>query len=91
MPDLIIGIGKGKPVGSSKDDPMGEPPDDSTKKEPSADMDAFDSALDDAFDAVSRKDKDGFKDAMGAAISAKCSEMYGSEETSEDADKEKAA
>lgn len=53
-----------------KDDassPMGEPPDE---------LDTFDAALDDAFEAVASGDKAGFKDALSAAISAKCAEMY---------------
>jgi hypothetical protein len=41
----------------------------------------FDAALDDAFEASKRGDKQAFVDAMGAAISAKCAEMYGPEES----------
>lgn len=76
MAELIIGLEKGKPSkGKSKDDPMGgEPAPDST--DDLGDMDSFDAALDDAWDAVVAKDKEGFKSALGAAISAKCAELY---------------
>jgi hypothetical protein len=46
----------------------------------SGELDEFDAALEDAFDAVKSGSKDAFKDAMSAAISAKCAEMYAGEE-----------
>lgn len=74
--ELVIGIGKGKPpMSKSKDSPMGGDDDAAPDSKPEA-TDDFSAALEDAFDAVEQKDKDAFKDALSAAITAKCAEMY---------------
>lgn len=49
----------------------------SSKGKSSDELNEFDAALEDAFDAVKSGDKQAFKDAMDAAVSAKCAEMYG--------------
>ncbi len=36
----------------------------------------FDAAIEDAFDAFEKRDRAAFRDAMAAAVSAKCAEMY---------------
>lgn len=67
---LIIGIGKamGKksPMGSSKDD------DDSEEK---MEADSFEESLDAAVQAMIEGDKDTAKDALSAAIAAKCADL----------------
>lgn len=68
---LLIEVEKGSPKGKdAKSSPMGD----------DEDLSEFDSALDDAFEAVKSGDKQAFRDAMGAAVSAKCAEMYADEE-----------
>lgn len=82
MTELVIGIGKGKPSsGKSKDSPMGGDASDDPPE--SGELDGFDAALDDAFDALERKDRGAFKEALGAAVSAKCAEMYGEHDEKE--------
>lgn len=76
---LALVIGVGKPKGADRSAPMGD--DDAegeTKEGAGAESSEFDSALNDAFDAVKAGDRDGFLASMGAAISTKCAEMYGS-------------
>lgn len=69
---LILELGEKSPKGKDdKSSPMGG--DD-------APLDEFDTALDDAFEAVKANDKEGFKAALGAAVSAKCAEMYAGED-----------
>lgn len=63
---MPLDLAKDKPMGKGKPEPVG----------PSEDLGAFDAALDDAFDAVKNGDKAAFRAAMGAAVSAKCAEMY---------------
>lgn len=77
--ELVIGFGKGKPTGKSKDSPMGGSDADDKAPESSGEVDTFDAALDDAYSALEQKDQAKFKEALGAAISAKCEEMYGEE------------
>lgn len=59
------------------DKPMGKKP---MGEESTSDHDA---ALGDAFDAFQAGDKQGFIDAMSAAVSAKCAEMYADDESAE--------
>ena len=76
---ILLEFGKGKPPkdGDDKSAPMGgdDKPDEGNE---------FDAALDDAFEAVTKGDKAGFRDALGAAISAKCAEMYSDEDSGEE-------
>jgi hypothetical protein len=76
MAELIIGFGKGKPLGKdAKSKPMGDAPSEEKDEGAEEEVNEFDAALDDAFDAVKGDDREAFKDALGAAIAAKCAEM----------------
>lgn len=85
--DVIIAVPK-EPKNSSKDDLMGEDDESPTASESSSDLDAVDSALDDAYEAIEKKDRNAFRDALAAAISAKCEDMYGSEDDAKKKDEE---
>jgi hypothetical protein len=74
MAELVIGFGKEK-ASKGKDlasEPMGDDPVDDKE-----DLDEADAALEDAFEALKADDKVAFKDAMSAAIAAKCADMAG--------------
>lgn len=74
---IVIAPGKAK-----RDDQMGDEPE--HKDGIGMESSEFDSALSDAFDAIKAGDRDQFTASMGAAVSAKCAEMYDSSEGSEE-------
>ncbi len=77
--DLVVDIGS-KPMGGKSPmgkDPMAEADDES--KPDLGDGDSFDGSVDEFMTAFKSGDMDTAKDALKAAIAAKCADMYSEE------------